>query len=120
MRLLGLGARAGHLVIGVDGVRRALQQGGVHCLVLAGDASPRAREKTVGLARGKDIPVLAGPSAAELGARLGHPPVMVVGVRDRALAQGIQAAASGAEMSPPRDQYQDISRGGLFGQDSGS
>ena len=90
MGLLGLGMRAGHLVIGVDGVRNALQRGEVQCLVLASDASPRATDKTLALAQAKKVAVIRGPAADELGMKLGRPPVMAVGVRDRALAKGIQ------------------------------
>ena len=93
LRLLGLGRRSGALVIGADAVHRALRQNGVHCVVLAGDASPRAREKVVPLATGRGIPLLAGPAAEVLGGQLGKPPVMAVGVRDRALADGLVAAA---------------------------
>ena len=42
--LLGLGVRAGQVVIGVDGTRRGLQAGQVRCVVVAADASPRAVE----------------------------------------------------------------------------
>jgi ribosomal protein L7Ae-like RNA K-turn-binding protein len=42
--LLGLGRNAGALVIGADAVHRALQQDRVYCIVLASDASERARE----------------------------------------------------------------------------
>ena len=87
--LLGLGARAGRLIIGVDGVRTALQQGRCRCLVLALDASPRAREKVERLAAGRRVPMIVGPEAAVLGGALGRPPVMVVGVADEALAKGI-------------------------------
>lgn len=87
--LLGLGLRAGHVVIGVEAVRRALQAGECRCVVLARDASQRALEKTARLATAKGIPRIAGPSAQDLGARLGKPPIMVVGVRDPALADGI-------------------------------
>jgi hypothetical protein len=48
----------------------------------------------VRLARQTGVPVVPGPDAATLGARLGRPPVMVVGVRDRSLAAGIVAAAA--------------------------
>jgi ribosomal protein L7Ae-like RNA K-turn-binding protein len=88
---LGLGARAGNVVIGVDGVRSGLQRDEFWCVVLASDASPRAVEKVVALARGKEIPIVAGPSADAIGAKLGKPPVMVVGVKDRSLAEGILA-----------------------------
>ena len=93
LRLLGLGQNGGHLIIGVDGVRTALQAGKLMCVVLAADAKPRAMDKVARLAAGKNIPLLAGPDAATLGDRLGRPPVQAVGVKDRALADGIVRAA---------------------------
>lgn len=90
MGLLGLGMRAGHLVIGVDGVRKALQRDEVRCLVLASDASPRATAKTLALAQAKRVAIVQGPAADTIGLKLGRPPVMAVGVRDRDLAKGIQ------------------------------
>ncbi|MCU0619914.1 MAG: ribosomal L7Ae/L30e/S12e/Gadd45 family protein [Gemmatimonadales bacterium] len=91
--LLGLGLRAGQLVIGVDAVRSALQAGRCACVVLAADAGPRAEEKVGRLARAKGVPLVAGPEAERMGARLGRPPVMAVGIRDRALAEGVLGAA---------------------------
>jgi ribosomal protein L7Ae-like RNA K-turn-binding protein len=87
--LIGLGYRGRRIVVGVDGVRRELQAGECWCVVVAEDASPRAVEKVVRLAAAKNVPLLAGPSAAAIGAQLGKPPVMAVGVRDRALAGGM-------------------------------
>ena len=87
--LLGLGVRAGHVVIGVDGVRRALQARQVRCVVVASDASPRAVEKVIRLAEAHGVPLVPGPDAAAIGRQLGRPPVMVAGVRDRALADGM-------------------------------
>jgi ribosomal protein L7Ae-like RNA K-turn-binding protein len=87
--LLGLGARAGHLLIGVDGVRRGLQSGQVRCVVFASDASPRAVAKVIRLARAQGVPLVPGPGAAAIGMQLGRPLVMVAGVRDRALADGL-------------------------------
>ena len=93
---LGLGLRAGNVVVGVDAVRRSLQAREVRCIVVAKDASQRAREKVVRLAAALGVPQVEGPEAAELGARLGKPPVMVAGVRDAALADGIvRAGATG-------------------------
>ena len=92
--LLGLGLRGGNLVIGVDGVRTALKGGEVYCLVVASDASPRAVDKAVRLAQGLNTPMVQGPAAADIGARLGRPPVMVVGVRNAGLARGIRAVGS--------------------------
>jgi len=87
--LIGLGYRGRRIVVGVDGVRKELQAGKCCCVVVAEDASPRAVEKVVRLASGKNVPLLIGPSAAAIGAQLGKPPVMAVGVRDRALASGM-------------------------------
>ena len=93
---LGLGIRAGNVVVGVDAVRRSLQARECRCIVVARDASQRAREKVVRLAVALGVPQVDGPEAAELGARLGKPPVMVAGVRDAALADGIvRAVAAG-------------------------
>jgi len=87
--LLGLGARARSVVIGVAGVRARLQQGRLAAVVIAADASLRTREKVGRLAVARHVPVLVGPAAARLGAKLGRPPVQTVGVRDRALARGL-------------------------------
>ena len=87
--LLGLGARGRRVVIGVAGVRARLQQDRLTAVVIAADASPRTREKVERLAVARGVPVLVGPTATRLGARLGRPPVQTVGVSDRALARGL-------------------------------
>ena len=87
--LLGLGYRGRLVVIGVEAVRIELQAGKCWCVVVAEDASPRAIDKVVRLASAKGVLILAGPRAVAIGAQLGKPPVMVVGVRDRALANGM-------------------------------
>jgi ribosomal protein L7Ae-like RNA K-turn-binding protein len=97
--LLGLGLRGRLVVVGVSGVRAELRGGGIRCVVVAADASPRAVDKVVRLAEGCGVPVVPGPAAAEIGGRLGRPPVMVVGVRDRGLADGILRAASGRDVT---------------------
>lgn len=92
--LLGLGARAGNVALGVDAVRRGLQRDEFACVVVAADASPRTIEKVVRLARGRQVDVVRGPAADKIGAQLGRPPVMAAGVRDRALADGIRQTVS--------------------------
>ena len=87
--LIGLGYRGRNVSVGVEAVRKELQAGKCRCVVVAEDASPRAIEKVVRLAAAKGVPIVPGPGAAAIGAQLGRPPVMVVGVRDRALAGGI-------------------------------
>ena len=96
-RLLGLGLRAGRVVVGVAGVRAKLQRGSVRCVVLAADATPRTLEKVERLARARGVPLLRGPVAEQLGAGLGRPPVQAVGVEDGALARGVVASIGGSE-----------------------
>lgn len=94
MRLLGLGMRAGRLVVGVSGVRAKLQGDALRCVVLAADATPRTREKVERLARARQVPVLRGPVAERLGAGLGRAPVQAVGVADAGLARGLVGVGS--------------------------
>jgi len=90
IRLLGLGLRAGRVVVGVSGVRAQLQRDGLSCVVLAADASARTRDKVERLARARGVSVLAGPAALDLGAGLGGGrPVQAVGVADAGLARGL-------------------------------
>lgn len=89
LRLLGLGARGGTLVLGVGGVRAALKRGELALVVIAGDHSPRTEEKVGRLARAVGVTVLRGPDAQALGYRLGRPAVQAVGVRDERLATGL-------------------------------
>ena len=90
-RLLGLGLRAGNVVVGVAGVRAGLQREKLACVVLAADAGQRTMEKVTRLAEARKIPVLRGPVADELGIALGRPAVQAVGVTDPALARGLMA-----------------------------
>ena len=89
--LLGLGARAHRLAIGVEAARDVLQRGAAEGLVIAKDASPRAREKLLALAYHRGVGVLVGPPAEEFGRLLGRPPVHGVAVLDRQLARGLRA-----------------------------
>lgn len=89
LRLLGLAARAGGLTFGVDGTRAALQHKRARCVVMAKDAGTRAQEKVLRLAEGTKVPVIWGPTADELGARLGRPPIQAIGVTDSAIARGL-------------------------------
>jgi len=91
LSLLGLGARARSLAIGVDAARAALRRGTAEAVVLAQDAGERAHERLDVLAGHKQVPILIGPDAERLGAALGRPPVHGVAVLDRQLARGLRA-----------------------------
>lgn len=96
LRLLGLGVRAGSVVIGTAGVRAALKRGDVRLVVIADDASPRTHDKVVRLAGARDVPLLTGPSAAELGRRVARATVQAVGIQDSQLVAGILGKAEPA------------------------
>ena len=89
--LLGLGRRAGTVVVGTAGVRAGLQRGEIALVVGAANCSPRTSEKVGRLAQAKAIPVLSGPDADTLGQVVGGGAVQTVGVRDPHLAKGLKA-----------------------------
>jgi ribosomal protein L7Ae-like RNA K-turn-binding protein len=97
LRLLGLGVKAGSVVIGTSGVRAGLQRGEIVLVVLAGDSGPRTGEKVVRLAQARGVPLLMGPPAEELGKQIGRAAVQAVGVRDRQLAAGMSNERRQAE-----------------------
>ncbi len=93
--LLGLGMRAGSVVVGTNGVRAALRRGELKLVIVAGDSSQRTDDKVSRLARAQGIPLVQGPSAAALGHSLGRSAVQALGVRDDRLAAGIEARVAG-------------------------
>jgi ribosomal protein L7Ae-like RNA K-turn-binding protein len=93
--LLGLAARARAVTVGTGATRAGLQRGAVRVVVLAGDRSLRTKEKVERLARGTGVPVMIGPDAAVLGARIGRGSVQAVGIMNPGFAEGILASGSG-------------------------
>lgn len=91
LSLIGLGAKARRIAIGVEAAHAALRGGRAEALVMPTDASDRAREQLVALAGHKQVPVLVAANAEQLGAALGRPPVHGVAVLDRQLARGLRA-----------------------------
>jgi len=88
--LLGLGMRAGAIVVGTGGVRAALKRGQLALVVVAGDHSSRTNDKVLRLATARGVPLVVGPSAEDLGRCVGRASVQAVGVRDADLAAGIR------------------------------
>ena len=93
---MGLAAKAGALVIGTSATRDGLKRGAIAVVVVASDRSRRTQEKVERLARGAGVPMLVGPTATALGARLGRGAVQTVGIMDDALARGLVTAAAGS------------------------
>ena len=92
--LAGLGLKGGNLVVGVDAVREAIMKERIRLVLIAADASARARERIVTPARLRSIPLVEVNSALEFGARLGKSVVMVAGVKDAGLAREILEVAA--------------------------
>lgn len=102
LRLVGLGVRAGGVVLGTGAVRAELQRGRARVVILAADPSPRTREKVERLAHGKGVPVVAGPEADTLGARLGRGRLQAVAIVDRQLAEGFMTKVAGSPVGGTR------------------
>ncbi len=82
LRLIGLGARAGSVLVGTSRVREGLKTGTVRLVVLASDRGDRTEQKVARLARGRGVTILEGPGSAELGRKLGREEVQAVGLLD--------------------------------------
>jgi ribosomal protein L7Ae-like RNA K-turn-binding protein len=95
--LLGLGLKAGRVAVGVEASHSALQRGKAEMLVMPKDASKRAREKLVMLAKHREVPVLVVADAGAIGAALGRPPVHGAAVLDRQLARGLRALVAAGD-----------------------
>ena len=64
--------------------------------VVAPDASRNSLDKVVPMLRARDVRMIEGPSAAELGAAVGRESTAAVGVVDPQLARGIRALVESA------------------------
>ncbi|HEY2804581.1 MAG TPA: ribosomal L7Ae/L30e/S12e/Gadd45 family protein [Gemmatimonadales bacterium] len=96
--LLGLGAKAGRIAIGVEAAHSALRAGKAEAIVMPADASPRSKEQLVALAGHKKVPLFTFSQAEKLGAALGRPAVHGVAVLDRQLAKGLKSYAVAHEL----------------------
>ena len=99
--LLGLAARAGKLVHGTDGTRRAVRDGEVRAVILAADTSPTQSQKLIPLleARGVRFAVCLGRDT--LGAALGRAAVSAVGITEQNFAR--RALELAAALEHPQD-----------------
>ena len=99
VKILSIAQKAGAVVVGTNGIRDLLQRDGVALVILAADRGPRTEEKVGRLARGRAVPVLEGPVAAELGRLVGRAAVQAVGITNPRLAAGFLAAQPGQHTS---------------------
>jgi len=90
MRLLGLAARAGAVVVGAERVREAAARGRLLLVIVASDVSPNRRQKMMPLLQRSGIRTAPGADRARLGAAIGRAPVSAVGVLDASFARRIE------------------------------
>ena len=88
--LVGLGARARNVVVGVDRVKEAVKKNKVMLAIVAPDASHNSRDKVLPLLQARRVRVIEGSTAAALGGAVGKETTAVVGITDAALAAGIR------------------------------
>lgn len=94
--LLGLARRAGGIVLGVEGVRKALLGGDLSLVVFAADASAVQMEKVGKLLRHRDVPVRWVSRQEALGQAVGGGPLSVLGVKKRSFANRLLPVLSPA------------------------
>lgn len=92
LRLIGLGKKAGSVVVGTSRVREGLRNGQVPLVVLAKDLSARTEEKVGRLARAKGVRIVEGPDSHELGHRFGTKSLQALGLLDANLAREVGKA----------------------------
>ncbi|MCC6319118.1 MAG: ribosomal L7Ae/L30e/S12e/Gadd45 family protein [Gemmatimonadaceae bacterium] len=88
--LLGLGARARNVVVGVDRVRDAVRRNKVILAIVAPDASRHSREKVLPLLQARRVRTVEGSTADALGGAVGKASTAVVGITDASLAAGVR------------------------------
>jgi uncharacterized protein len=87
--LLGLAARAGSVVVGIDRVRKAVRDGKVRRVILASDAAEGQVGKLVPLLEARRVPYHHRFDQARLGAALGRDPVSAVGISNVSLERRV-------------------------------
>jgi ribosomal protein L7Ae-like RNA K-turn-binding protein len=85
--LLGLAARAGGILTGIDSVRRAAREDHVFRVILAQDAAPGQQGKLTPLLEARQVPFHTLFTRNELGAATGRGPVSAIGFTDRNFAR---------------------------------
>jgi uncharacterized protein len=91
LRLLGLAARAGAVVVGTERVREAARGGSLRFAIIAADASENSRGKLVPLLEATAQPHAVAVDRAALGAAVGRGPLSAVGITDASLGDRLRS-----------------------------
>jgi len=95
--LAGLGVRGRLAVIGVERVREAAMKGNLKLAIVARDASKNSLQKVVPMLEAKQVRIVDGISAVELGGAVGRDATAVIGIVDAQLARGIRGIVDSAQ-----------------------
>ena len=99
--LLGLMRRAGAIAVGEDNTGDAAKSGKTRLLLLASDASPNARKRAEGFARGHSFPTVELPfDKEELSAHVGVGGCSMAAVTDMGFADALMRLLS--QLDPER------------------
>ena len=104
--LVGIAARAGHVVFGTERVREAVRTGVVRLVIVASDASANSKDKLVPMLEKRGVPVVERFDRDRLGAAIGRAPVSAVGVTESGIATRLREIAGEAAIgatAPRRD-----------------
>jgi ribosomal protein L7Ae-like RNA K-turn-binding protein len=93
--LLGLAKKAGFLLVGMEKVRRGLEDKKTKFLIIANDAGLHSRWETAVLAERSSIPYHFYSDKKTLGAVLGQTSLAIIGVTDENMAREIRRILEG-------------------------
>lgn len=93
--LLGLGARAGKIVSGMDAVSDDLKRNKIKLLVVAKDASDKTRKNIEYLAERKTVPMIVIGTIFDNSKAIGKENRAVIGVKDKNISDGIKKIYGG-------------------------
>lgn len=93
--LLGLCARAGKVVSGMDAVSDELKRSKIKLLIIAKDASEKTTKNIAYLAEKKKVPILVIGSIKENSKAIGKENRAIIGVKDKNISEGIKKIYGG-------------------------
>ena len=96
--LLGLCARAGKIVSGMDAVADDLKRHKVKLIIVAEDASEKTVKNIQYLADSKKVPVVVIGTISENSKAIGKENRAIIGVKDKNISDGIKKIIFGGEV----------------------
>ena len=95
--LLGLCARAGNIVSGMDAVSDDIQKNKVRLVIIATDSSEKTKNNIKYLANKKNVPVITIGTIKENSKVIGKENKAIIGIKDKNIAEGINKIICGGE-----------------------